>query len=80
MHPLPESLTASVYIELLNVVSLVFLAMAPNRYKLMNLFVLLMMAIDIVLVICARVTYKRKDAEQSNEKLLNDSQKQLVNI
>jgi hypothetical protein len=34
MHPL---LTASVFVELFNVVSLVFLAIAPNRYKLMNL-------------------------------------------
>jgi hypothetical protein len=34
MHPL---LTASVFIEFFNAVSLVFLAIAPNRYKLMNL-------------------------------------------
>jgi len=80
MHPLPESLTASIYVELFNVVSLIFLAIAPNRAKLMNLLVLLMMTIGIIMVICARVTYKRKDEEQRGEKLLNNFQEQLINI
>jgi len=79
MHPsLPESLTASIFVELFHVVSLIFLAIAPNRSNLMNLLVLLMMAIVIVMVICAQVTYKRKDEEQRREKLLNDSQEQPV--
>jgi len=78
MHPLPESLTASIYVELFNVVSLIFVAIAPNRPKIMNLLVLLMMTIGIIMVICARVTYKRKDEEQRREKLLNDSQEQSV--
>ncbi|UJR35128.1 hypothetical protein I4U23_027899 [Adineta vaga] len=65
MHPLPESLTASIYAQLFNVTSLIFLAIAPNRYILMNLLVLLMMIIGILMIICVKVTYKRKDEEQS---------------
>ena len=78
MHPLPESLTASVFVLLFNVMSLIFLAIAPNRYMLMNLLVLLMLAIGTAMVICAKVTYKRKDQEQSKEKLLNGSQEQYA--
>ncbi|CAF1144442.1 unnamed protein product [Adineta steineri] len=70
MHPLPESLTASIFVQLFNVVSLIFLAIAPNRAMLMNLLVLLMMTIGIIMVACARVTYKRKDDEQKKEKTL----------
>ena len=72
MHPLPESLTASIYVELLNVMSLIFLAVAPNRYQIMNLLVLLMMTIGILMVIFARVTYKRKDEEERKEKILHE--------
>lgn len=65
MHPLPESLTASIYVELYNLVTLIFIAVAPNHYKLMNLLVLILILISIVMVICAKVTYKRKDDEKS---------------
>lgn len=77
MHPLPQSLTASIYVELLNVMSLIFLAIAPGRSNLMNLLVLLMMTIGIVMVICARITYKRKDGE---EKFTEHSSEQPVNM
>ena len=80
MHPLPESLTASIFVELFNAVSLVFLSIAPNQYKLMNLLVLLMMGIGLIMVICARVTYKRKDEEQRKEMLLSNSQEHSVNM
>ena len=63
MHPLPESLSASILVQLFNVMSLVFLAIAPDRAKLMNLLVLLIMAIGIVMIMCARITYRRKDDE-----------------
>ncbi len=74
MHPLPESLTASIYVQLFNVMSLIFLSVAPNRYMLMNLLVLLMLAIGTIMVMCAKVTYKRKDEEQRKQKILNDLQ------
>lgn len=80
MHPLAESLPASIFVELFNVVSLIFLAIAPNRSNLMNLLVLLMMAIVIFMVICAQITSKRKDEEQRGEKLLNNFQEQLINM
>jgi hypothetical protein len=63
MHPLPESLSTSILVEFFNIVSLIFLAIAPNRYKLMNLLVLLMIGISIVMVACTRMKYKRKDEE-----------------
>ncbi|CAF0831826.1 unnamed protein product [Rotaria sp. Silwood1] len=63
MHPLPESLTTSILVYFFNVVTLCFLAVAPNRYKIMNLLVLLMIGICILMVACARITYKRKDEE-----------------
>ncbi|CAF2797106.1 unnamed protein product [Rotaria sp. Silwood2] len=63
MHPLPESVTTSMLVYFFNVVILCFLAMAPKRYKLMNLLVLLMIGICILMVSCARFTYKRKDEE-----------------
>jgi MFS family permease len=80
MHPLPESLTASVFVLLFNVVSLIFLSIAPNRYKLMNLLVLLTMGIGIIMVMCAKVTYKRKDEEQKTKECLNNVQEQSVGI
>lgn len=73
MHPLPESLTASIYVELFNFVALIFLAIAPNRSKLMNLLVLLVMTIGILMISCIQVTYKRKDEEQRKELLLDQS-------
>lgn len=73
MHPLPESVTASIYAGLFNVVSLIFVAIAPNRSKLMNLLVLLMMTVAIIMIAFAQVTYKRKDEEQKNETSLNRS-------
>jgi hypothetical protein len=63
MHPLPESLSTSILVLWFNVVTLIFLAIAPNRYKLMNLLVLLMIGISIIMVACARFTYRRKDEE-----------------
>jgi MFS family permease len=63
MHPLPESLSTSILVEFFNIVSLIFLAIASNRYKLMNLLVLLMIGISIVMVACTRMKYKRKDEE-----------------
>ena len=79
-HPLPESLTASIFVECINIVSLIFLAIAPHRYMGMNLAVLLMMAIGIIMVACARVTYKRKDAEQKQEQLVINPQEKPIDI
>lgn len=78
MHPLPESLTASIFVEVFNIVSLIFLAIAPNRYQLMNLLVLLLMGIAIVMIAFARVIYKRKDEEQKNQQHLDRSMEELV--
>lgn len=62
-HPLPESLSTSILVEGFNIVTLIFLAIAPNRGKLMNLLVLLMIGITILMVACTRIIYRRKDEE-----------------
>lgn len=73
MYPLPESLTASIYSELFNLVALIFVAVAPNQYKLMNLLVLLLMTISVIMILFSRITYKRKDAEIAKLKLSDKS-------
>lgn len=62
-HPLPESLSTSILVQFFNIVILIFLAIAPNRGKLMNLLVLLMIGITTLMVACTRIVYKRKDEE-----------------
>jgi hypothetical protein len=63
MHPLPESLSASILAQFFNIVSLIFLAIAPNRSKLMNLLVLIIIGISTLMVACTRFIYRRKDEE-----------------
>ncbi len=64
MHPLPESLSTSILVQLFNIVTLIFLAIAPNRSKLMNLLVLLMIGISILMTACTRIIYRRKVEEE----------------
>ena len=62
-HPLPESSSTSLLVQVFNLTSVIFIAIAPNRYKLMNLLVLLVIGISIIMVACTRMTYRRKDKE-----------------
>ena len=80
MHPLPESLTASIYVQFYNIFSLIFVAIAPGRFKLMNLFALLAIAATIGMVACARVTYKRKDQDENVKSFVNFSYEDTANL
>ena len=67
MFPLPESVSASILVQLNNAVTLILLFIAPNRDKLMNLLVLIVNAVCIVMVACARFTYKRRDEDERKQ-------------
>jgi MFS family permease len=80
MYPLPESLTASIYVQFFNIFALIFVAIAAGRYKLMNLLVLLVIGITIGMVACARVTYKRKDHDENAKTSANFSSEDTTNL
>lgn len=64
MYPLPESLSASILVQWINVVSLVFLFVAPNRGTLVNFLVLVVMVVSIFLILITRFTYERRDEDE----------------
>jgi MFS family permease len=76
MYPLPESLSASILVQWINVVTLVFLFVAPNRDKLVNFLVLVVMAVCIVLVLITRFTYRRRDEDE--RKRIEKEQNQTI--
>jgi Ca2+/Na+ antiporter len=76
MYPLPESLSASILVQWGNVVSLIFLFIAPNRYKLMNLLVLIVMVVAILMIVFARFSYKRRDEDE--RKRVEKEQEQII--
>lgn len=64
MFPLPESISA-LMINLWNSsLAIILLFLAPNRYKLMNLLVLIIVGICIIMVCLSRMVYKRRDEDQ----------------
>jgi FLVCR family MFS transporter len=82
MFPLPESLSASILVQWSNIISLILLFIAPNRGKLVNLIVLVTSAISIIMISCARFTYKRRDEDekiQSNKRISNHSADNIIN-
>lgn len=64
MYPLPESLSASILVQWINVATLIFLFIAPNRSKLVNFLVVVVCAVSIVMVAATRFTYKRRDEDE----------------
>ena len=64
MYPLPESLSASIFVELGSLVSLVFLFLAPNRAKLVNFLMLVVMVTCVVMVLFTRFTYIRRNEDE----------------
>ena len=78
MHPLPESLSTSIFVQLFNVVSLILIAIAPNRGDLVNLLVLIVIGISIIMVACARIKYRRKDGE--NAIITQETNRNTLNI
>ncbi len=76
MYPLPESLSASILVQLVNVAALILLFIAPNRDNLMNLLVLIIMVISILMIVFARFTYRRRDEDE--RKRLEKEQEQII--
>ncbi len=64
MYPLPESLSASILVQWINVVTLIFLFVAPNQGKLVNFLVLVVMVACIIIVLVTRFTYGRRDEDE----------------
>ncbi|CAF1034019.1 unnamed protein product [Rotaria sordida] len=77
MFPLPESLSASILAEWTNVITLILLFIAPNRYKLMNILVLIVTMVCILIIALARFTYTRRDEDE--RKRLEKEQNQILN-
>jgi hypothetical protein len=63
MYPLPESLSASILVQFINLTSLVLFFIAPDRYKILNLIILIIIFICLILILFTRFTYKRRDAD-----------------
>ncbi|CAF1533033.1 unnamed protein product [Adineta ricciae] len=76
MYPLPESLSASILVQWINVVTLVFLFVAPNREKLVNFLVLVVCTVCIVIILVTRFTYKRRDEDE--RKRLEKERNQII--
>ena len=72
MFPLPESLSALANNQWNNVLAITLLFLAPSRYKLMNLLVLIIIGICIIMVCFSQMVYKRRDEDQ--RKLLEKQQ------
>jgi hypothetical protein len=80
MFPLPESLSASILVQWSNIISLILLFIAPNRGKLVNLIVLVTSAISIIMISCARFTYKRRDEDEKIQTIKHTSNHSADNI
>jgi Ca2+/Na+ antiporter len=76
MYPLPESLSASILVQWINVVTLVFLFVAPKRGKLVNFLVLVVMVICVILILVTRFTYRRRDEDE--RKRIEKEQNQIA--
>lgn len=77
MYPIPESLSASILVQLINIGSLIFLFVAPNRDRLVNFLVLVSTVACILMVLAARFTYRRRDEDE--RKRLEREQNTTVN-
>jgi membrane protein implicated in regulation of membrane protease activity len=75
MFPLPESLSASILVQWINVASLILLFIAPNHDKLMNVVVLTVVAVSILMIALARFSYRRRDEDE--RKRLEKEQEQI---
>ena len=64
MYPLPESLSTSILVQWINVVTLIFLFVAPNREKLVNFLVLIVMVASVILILFTRFSYRRRDEDE----------------
>lgn len=67
MFPLPESLSASVVVQLNNITVLLLLFIPPSLYKLMNFCVLVSIGACIVLMLSVNIDYKRRNEDERKQ-------------
>ena len=67
MFPLPESLSASVLVQLNNITALILIFIPPDLYKLMNFSVILLVAVCILMAFVVQVDYKRRNEEERKQ-------------
>lgn len=66
--PQPESFSASVLAQLLNIITVILLFSTSGRYKLMNLIVVISNLLSVVMVAFAQVSYKRRDEDDRKKR------------
>jgi FLVCR family MFS transporter len=64
IYPAPESLSASILVQFINITSLILFFIAPNRSKLINFIILIIIFISIIFILLTKFVYKRKDADK----------------
>ena len=64
MYPLPESLSASILVQWMNMVSLLVLFIAPNRAQLINVIAFITIMTCLLMIMFARFSYQRRDEDQ----------------
>lgn len=67
MFPLPESLSASVLVQLNNVTALILIFIPPSYYKLMNFSVILLVLLCIVMASVVQIDYRRRNEEERKQ-------------
>ncbi len=67
MFPLPESLSASVLVQLNNITALVLLFIPPDLYKLMNFFVIISIGFCILMMLSVNIDYKRRNEDERKQ-------------
>ncbi|UJR19611.1 hypothetical protein I4U23_022745 [Adineta vaga] len=70
MYPLPESLSASILVEFINLTTLALYFIAPNHSKLMNFIICIIIFICIILIVFTKFSYKRRDADRTKRHTL----------
>lgn len=64
MFPLPESLSASVIVQMNNITALLLLFIPPSLYKLLNFCVILSIGACILLMLSVNIDYKRRNEDE----------------
>jgi hypothetical protein len=67
MFPLPESLSASVLVQLNNITALLLLFFPPYLYKLMNFFVIISIGVCITMMLFVNIDYKRRNQDERKQ-------------
>lgn len=67
MFPLPESLSASVLVQLNNVTALMLLFIPPSLYKLLNFCIIVSIGTCIVLMFFVNIDYKRRNEDERKQ-------------